>query len=52
MALALAYGLIFATPLTLVLVPCLYIVGQDIRAALKKLWQRFARRSRQQERSV
>jgi len=30
MALALGYGLIFATPLTLVLVPCLYLAGNDI----------------------
>ena len=31
MPLAIGWGLIFATPLTLVLVPCLYMVGQDIR---------------------
>jgi multidrug efflux pump subunit AcrB len=31
MALALAYGLLFATPLTLILVPCLYVIGADIR---------------------
>jgi len=30
MALALGYGLLFATPLTLVLVPCLYTVRADI----------------------
>jgi multidrug efflux pump subunit AcrB len=30
MALALGYGLLFATPLTLVLVPCLYVIGDDI----------------------
>ncbi len=30
MALALAYGLLFATPLTLILVPCLYAIGQDL----------------------
>ena len=34
MALALSWGLIFATPLTLVLVPCLYMIGQDIRIRL------------------
>ncbi len=37
MALALGYGLLFATPLTLVLVPCLYLVGDDIRRFLSKL---------------
>ncbi|MDH5180244.1 MAG: efflux RND transporter permease subunit [Gammaproteobacteria bacterium] len=30
MALALGYGLLFATPLTLVLVPCLYLIGDDV----------------------
>ena len=30
MALALGWGLFFATPLTLVLVPCLYMIGKDI----------------------
>ncbi len=30
MALALGWGLLFATPLTLLLIPCLYLVGQDI----------------------
>jgi multidrug efflux pump subunit AcrB len=31
MALTLGYGLLFATPLTLILVPCLYLIGWDIR---------------------
>jgi multidrug efflux pump subunit AcrB len=30
MALALGYGLVFATPLTLVLIPCLYVIRGDI----------------------
>jgi len=30
MALALGWGLLFATPLTLLLIPCLYLVGQDV----------------------
>jgi multidrug efflux pump subunit AcrB len=30
MALALGYGLLFATPLTLILVPCLYMIFHDI----------------------
>jgi hypothetical protein len=34
MALALGYGILFATPLTLVLIPCLYTIGQDIRKLL------------------
>jgi multidrug efflux pump subunit AcrB len=36
MALALGWGLIFATPLTLVLLPCFYMVGQDIHRLFKK----------------
>jgi multidrug efflux pump subunit AcrB len=31
MALALGYGLLLVTPLTLVLIPCLYMIGHDIR---------------------
>ncbi len=31
MALALGYGILFATPLTLILVPCLYLIGDDIK---------------------
>ncbi len=30
MALALGYGLLFATPITLVLLPCLYMIGRDL----------------------
>ena len=37
MALALAYGLIFATPLTLILVPCLYVTREDIGKVLKRI---------------
>jgi multidrug efflux pump subunit AcrB len=36
MALALGWGLVFATPLTLVLVPCLYVVGDDIRRLFRR----------------
>ena len=36
MALALGYGLLFATPITLMLLPCLYMIGHDIRNLLKK----------------
>jgi multidrug efflux pump subunit AcrB len=31
MALVLGYGLLFATPITLILVPCLYLAGQEAR---------------------
>ena len=36
MALALGYGLLFATPLTLILVPCLYMIFQDIGRRVKR----------------
>jgi len=31
MALALGYGLFFATPLSLILIPCLYLISQDFK---------------------
>ncbi len=34
MAMALGYGLLFAVPITLVLLPCLYMIGYDIERAL------------------
>lgn len=36
MALTLGYGLLFATPLTLVLVPCLYLIWDDIGRVFRK----------------
>jgi multidrug efflux pump subunit AcrB len=36
MALALGFGLFFATPVTLIIVPSLYVIGTDIRAFLKR----------------
>ena len=35
-ALALGWGLVMATPLTLVLVPCLYVMGHDIAGLFRK----------------
>ena len=35
MALALGFGLFFATPLTLILIPCLYVIEDDIRRSMK-----------------
>jgi multidrug efflux pump subunit AcrB len=36
MALALGWGLVFATPLTLILVPCLYMIWTDITGIFRK----------------
>ena len=37
MALAIGYGLFFVTPLTLVIVPCLYVIGTDIGRVCRKI---------------
>ncbi len=37
MALALGYGLLFAMPLTLILLPCLYIISFDMKKILAKI---------------
>lgn len=36
MALAIGYGLLFATPITLVLLPSLYVIGDDIKKLFSK----------------
>ena len=38
MALALGWGLLFATPLTLVLVPCVFLIGDDIASLSRRLF--------------
>ncbi len=43
MALAVAYGLLFATPLTLILVPCLYVIQHDVRRVFGRLGRVFRR---------
>ena len=42
MAVALAFGVLFATLVSLLLVPCLLVVGHDVKAA----WQRWQARWR------
>jgi multidrug efflux pump subunit AcrB len=39
MAVALGFAVLFATLLTLVLVPCLYLILEDIKRGLKQLWR-------------
>jgi multidrug efflux pump subunit AcrB len=36
MALAMGYGILFATPLTLVLLPCLLLIGKDLSSLLHR----------------
>jgi multidrug efflux pump subunit AcrB len=45
MAMALGYGLLFATPVTLVLLPCLYMIWADIQGFLVRIIQRIRRTS-------
>ncbi len=40
MALSLGYGLIFATPLTLALIPCLYVIHDDLHRAVREVWRK------------
>lgn len=47
MALALGWGIFFATPLTLVLIPCLFLIGADVRGlADPERWKQAGRRIR------
>ena len=43
MALALGYGLLFATPITLILLPALYMIGHDLRQLRAKLFAKPAK---------
>lgn len=45
MAMALGYGLLFATPVTLVLLPCLYMIWADIQGLLVRITRRIRRTS-------
>ncbi|QFU06285.1 Multidrug resistance protein MexB [Pseudoalteromonas sp. THAF3] len=44
MAVALGFAVMYATLLTLILVPCLYMILADVRRAFVKFWQLFSRR--------
>ncbi|MEM0515669.1 efflux RND transporter permease subunit [Pseudoalteromonas sp. YIC-827] len=41
MAVALGFAVLYATLLTLILVPCLYVILGDMRAAFRWVWQRI-----------
>lgn len=40
MALSLGYGLVFATPLTLALIPCLYVIHDDVHRGVRKVFSK------------
>ncbi len=39
MAMAITWGLLFSTPLTLILIPCLYLIIDDLHCGMKKLFR-------------
>ncbi len=41
MAIALGFGLVFATFITLILIPCLYLMLDDLNIYVKKKWANF-----------
>lgn len=45
MAVSLAFGILFATVITLFLIPALYIAGLDLRCYFRRLWRGPARQS-------
>ncbi len=38
MAISLGYGILFATAITLILIPCLYLILEDFGALTRKIW--------------
>jgi multidrug efflux pump subunit AcrB len=42
MAVSLGFGVLFATVITLLLIPCIYIVFEDVHNLIKKLKTKFA----------
>ena len=51
MAMALGYGLLFATPITLILLPCLYMIREDLHsipARMKNMFRRKEQREQQE----
>lgn len=41
MALSLAYGVLFCMPVTLILTPCLYVIGKDMKTLTGRGWRRW-----------
>ena len=49
MAASLAFGLLFATAITLLLIPTAYLVAEDIRGALTRAWHWYLRPMRKED---
>ncbi|MEZ5450725.1 MAG: hypothetical protein R3E89_17710 [Thiolinea sp.] len=43
MAVSLGFGILFATLLTLFLIPSLYLILEDIKAIISRIWQAVQR---------
>jgi multidrug efflux pump subunit AcrB len=43
MALSLAFGVLFCMPVTLILTPCLYLIGKDVKTLVIRLWRVWIR---------
>jgi multidrug efflux pump subunit AcrB len=43
MALAMGWGLLFSTVLTLFLIPCLYSIADDVPLIIRRVWNQFSR---------
>jgi len=49
MAVSLAFGILFATVITLFLIPCAYLATEDLKALLKRLFRWYAKPFRAQD---
>jgi len=45
LAISLGFGLLFATLITLVMIPCFYVIAEDVRSAVSRLRQRISVRA-------
>lgn len=43
MAVSLAFGILFSTAVTLILIPCAYIMNEDVKRVVLKVWRWYAR---------
>ena len=39
MAISLGFGILFATVITLFLIPCIYMIGEEVKESLLRLWK-------------
>jgi multidrug efflux pump subunit AcrB len=39
MAISLGFGILFATAITLILIPCIYMIGEEIKGSFLKVWK-------------